>query len=251
MLPRYGYSALALGLVGCARSTARVELHVSAAISLRAPLEALGRRYEAAHPDTSVRFSFGASGDLATQIERGAPVALFASAASEPVERLGRSTSLDVLCALAANELVLIRQNGPSLAALRWENLATHPSLQRLALGVAPTVPAGVYAERALGALGALDALRPKIVRGGNVRQVLDLVARGEAEAGIVYATDARGRADVTVVGPPPASARPAVRYPLALLTRADHSEDARRLGVFLCGPEGRRTFDAFGFIAP
>ena len=241
-----------IALAACRREAPRpVTLHVSAAISLRAPLEALARGYERSHPNHSLRFSFGASGDLATQIARGAPVSLFASAASEPVERLARGTRLAVLCTLAGNELVLVRRSVPALTDLRWDNLATHRAVERLALGVAPAVPAGVYAERALTALGALDALRPKIVRGGNVRQVLDLVARGEADAAVVYATDVRGRSDVTVIGPPPANARPAVRYPLAWIAGGPDATEARALGLWLCGPDGRRAFLAHGFTAP
>lgn len=244
--------AAVLALSGCHREPVKpVELHVSAAVSLREPLEDLARRYERDHRAVRVRFAFGASGDLATQIERGAPVSLFASAASDPVERLRRTARLNVLCTLAGNELVLVRQRDARLDDLGWENLATHPGVQRVALGVAPTVPAGVYAERALTSLGAMDALRPKVVRGGNVRQVLDLVARGEAEAGVVYATDVRGRSDVVVVGPPPPSARPTVRYPLAWMAAAEHGPEARALGAFLCGPDGRRVFDAHGFTAP
>lgn len=244
-------TAIALGLPGCAKPAAPVELRVSAAVSLREPLEALARRYAELHPETVVRFSFGASGDLATQIARGAPVSLFASAAQAPVDRLAHDAPLEVLCPLAGNELVLIRGNDAALAALRWETLATDRALTHLALGVAPTVPAGVYAEGALRSLGVLDALAPKLVRGGNVRQVLDLVARGEAEAGVVYATDVRGRHDVTVVGPPPASARPRVRYPLAWMSHAAHAPEARAFGVWLCGPDGRRVFEAHGFTAP
>lgn len=239
--------------LGCSRAShaAPVTLHISAASSLREPLEALAARYQRTHHDVTVRLSFGASGDLATQIERGAPVALFASASREPVDRLARSTRLDVLCALAGNELVLIRSTNAALADLRWENLTTHSALTRLALGIAPAVPAGVYAETALRTLGTLETLRPKIVRGGNARQVLDLVARGEAEAGIVYATDARGRSDVVVIGPPPPNARPVVRYPFALMTGAEHSNEARSLGQWMCGPEGREVFGYFGFTAP
>jgi molybdate transport system substrate-binding protein len=243
---------LALALAGCRRDAPpAVAIHVSAAISLRAPLEALARRYEGTHPNHSVRFSFGASGDLAAQIARGAPVSLFASAATEPVDRLARSTPLTVLCTLAGNGLVLVRRSAVGLADLRWETLATHPAVERVALGVSPSVPAGVYAERALTTLGALDALRPKIVRGANVRQVLDLVARGEADAAVVYATDVRDRTDVTVVGPPPPNARPVVRYPLAWIADAPHAAEARALGAWLCGPEGQRAFLDHGFSPP
>lgn len=243
---------VAAALAACHTSHAPpVTLRVSAAISLRAPLEDLARTWNAAHPDARVEFVFGASGDLASQIERGAPVALFASAAEEPVARLARSVRAERLCTLARNELVLIRRRDRALDGLTWQTLATHPHLARLALGLTPSVPAGVYAERALTALGTLHALRSRIVRGGNVRQVLDLVARDEADAGIVYATDVRGRHDVAVVGPAPASVSPPVALPLALVPGGARDDTARALGRFLCGPDARRTLEAHGFRAP
>jgi len=244
--------ALALALASaCERGSEAPSLHLAGAVSLRAPLEELSRRYTAIHRGAVVRSSFGASGDLATQIAHGAPTQLFASAASEPVERLAHQTRVEVLCTLASNELVLVRRPAPELAGLTWDNVATHPGVARIALGVAPSVPAGVYAERALTTLGALDALRPKVVRGTNVRQVLDLVARGEADAAVVYATDVRGRSDITVVGPAPERARPVVRYPLAWIAGAQGAAEARAFGEWLCGPEGRRVFEAHGFRAP
>lgn len=252
MTRRFATLVLAtLTLAACNRGPEAPTLHLAAAVSLREPLDELSRRYTAIHRGAVVRSSFGASGDLATQIAHGAPAGLFASAAAEPVERLGRETRVEVLCTLASNELVLVRRPAPELAGLTWDNVATHPGLARLALGVAPSVPAGVYAARALDALGALDALRPKIVRGANVRQVLDLVAHGEADAAVVYATDVRGRSDVAVVGPPPERARPVVRYPLAWIAGAPGAADARAFGEWLCGPEGRRVFAAHGFGAP
>jgi molybdate transport system substrate-binding protein len=227
------------------------EVHVSAAISLRAPLEALARRYEAAHPGARVRLSFGASGDLAAQIARGAPVSLFVSAAPELIARVRASARAEVLCDVAANALVLVRRPDPALADLTWENLAAHSAVARLALGASPAVPAGVYAERALTALGALEPLRRKLVRGGNVRHVLELVARGEADAAVVYATDVRGRGDVVVVGAPPARARADVRYPLAWLAAGPQPALARHFGAWLCGAEGRGVFVAHGFAPP
>lgn len=244
--------SLALALTSaCRPSPEAPTLHLAAAVSLRAPLDELARRYTALHRGAVVRSSFGASGDLAAQIAHGAPAGLFASAATEPVERLARDVRAEVLCTLATNELVLVRRPDPALAGLTWDNLPAHPRLARLALGAAPSVPAGVYAERALTALGALDALRPKVVRGTNARQVLDLVARGEADAAVVYATDVRGRSDVALVGPPPAHARPVIQYPLAWIAHTPGAADARAFGAWLCGPEGRRVFAAHGFGAP
>jgi molybdate transport system substrate-binding protein len=225
---------------------------IAAAVSLREPLEALGRRYEERRLGAAPRFEWGASGDLGRRIAAGAPAELFASASTAALGPLEARGELAVACTLARGRLVLIRRPGAELEGLDWRSLASHPRLERLALGIAPVVPAGVYAEEALRRLGALDALAPKVVRGATVRHVLDLVARGEADAGFVYATDTRGRGDVVVVGEAPEGARPDIAFPLAVVGRAGEGRAAaREFASFLCGPEGRAAFAEFGFDAP
>jgi molybdate transport system substrate-binding protein len=228
-------------------------LMVAAAVSMKAPLEELGRRYEAAHPGASVRFSFGASGDLAHQIREGAPAALFASAAEAPAQELEGAQLTARVCTLATGALVLVRRDAPELAGLRWETLAQTQAVSRLALGLTPAVPAGVYAEQTLRALGSFDALGPKIVRGANARNVLDMVARGEADAAIVYATDAMASVDggsrVVIVGPPPAAAAPRVVYPLDGVKGAP--AEASALAAALCAADSAPVFASFGFGPP
>ncbi len=234
---------------------------VAAAVSLRAPLEELARQYELAHPGANVRFSFGASGDLAHQIREGAPAALFASAAEGPARELEAAQLATRSCVLATGALTLVRRDAPELAGLRWETLAQTPALARLALGLTPAVPAGVYAEETLRTLGSFEALGPKIVRGANARNVLDMVARGEADAAIVYATDAMisvdGGARVVIVGPPPPSAAPRVVYPLDVVRSGtgdaggDTSATASSFAAALCAPDAAAVFARFGFGAP
>ncbi len=248
----------ALGLVaglgpGCRRGgEGAAPIVVAAAVSLREPLEELGRNYERRRPGAALRFEWGASGELGRRIAAGAPAALFASASPAALEPLAARGELEPACTLARGRLVLVRRPGAELAGLDWGSLARHPGLERLALGLAPAVPAGAYAEEALRRLGALDALGAKIVRGATVRHVLDLVARGEADAGFVYATDVRGRADVVVIGEAPEAARPTITFPLALVGPPGAAGAAARdLASFLCGPEGRSAFARSGFDAP
>ncbi len=270
--PRAGavvLAASALGAGGCKSNDRSMfvtprgpaPVVVAAAVSLRAPLEELARRYMVAHPGTNVRFSFGASGDLAHQIREGAPAALFASAAEGPAKELESAQLATRSCVLATGALTLVRRDAPELAGLRWETLAQAPALGKLALGLTPAVPAGVYAEETLRTLGSFEALGPKIVRGANARNVLDMVARGEADAAIVYATDAMisvdGGSRVVVVGPPPASAAPRVVYPLDVVrsepgpATSDAGADASAFAAALCAPEAAAVFASFGFGPP
>ncbi|HEU4537058.1 MAG TPA: molybdate ABC transporter substrate-binding protein [Polyangiaceae bacterium] len=238
---------------GCRRGDgAEAGVLVAAAVSLREPLEELGRRYERQRPGATPRFEWGASGELGRRIAAGAPAELFASASPAALESLVARGEVAPACALARGRLVLVRRPGDELAGLDWDALPRHSSVGRVAIGLAASVPAGAYAEEALRRLGLLEVLAPKLVRGATVRHVLDLVARGEAVAGFVYATDARGRPDVVVVGEAPEGARPAITFPLALVGpgRAQ-SAAARELAAFLCGPEGRAVFAELGFDAP
>jgi molybdate transport system substrate-binding protein len=244
-------AALIAGSVAChsgASPKARI-VHVSAAVSLKEPIEALARTYEAANPETQIRLSLGASGDLATQIERGAPADLFASAAQAPATRLIEAHLAQPSCTMASNRLVLIRRAEASLSGVSWATLASDPGVKRIALGLSPSVPAGAYAEQTLSALGLLGDVTPKLVRGANVRQVLDWVARGEADAGVVYATDAVARTDVVVVGEPPEHARPRITYPLVIAPAA--GPEAREFAALLCSNTARNALAARGFGPP
>jgi len=226
---------------------------VGAAISLKESMDAIQPRLERSRGH-AIEFAFGASGDLASQMERGAPFDVLATAGDEP--RL--HAIADETCTLAWNTLVLVHRRGGTVAGsgaagtaqtsmLTWTTLAQTPPGFRLAIGLVPQVPAGVYAEEALHALGAWDAVSPKIVRGTNVRNVLDLVARGEADAGIVYATDVAIRPEVESLGEVPDRARPNVRYPVWVAKSA--SQDARAIAALLCDDETKRALVSHGFL--
>lgn len=214
---------------------------VGAAISLKESMDSIEPRLAKA-TGGPVDFAFGASGDLASQMERGAPFDVLATAGDEP--RL--AAVADESCTLAWNTLVLVRRRGAAVA-VTWATLGSTPPGFRLAIGLVPQVPAGVYAEQALHALGAWDAVAPKLVRGTNVRSVLDLVARGEADAGVVYATDVPIRPDVESLGAVPDAARPNVRYPVYVAKSA--GPGARAIAKLLCDDETKRALVSHGFL--
>jgi molybdate transport system substrate-binding protein len=214
---------------------------VGAAISLKETIEELGPALDK-EAGSHVDFAFGASGDLASQMERGAPFDVLVAAGDQPSLAKHATES----CTAAWNTLVLVRHRG-SADDVAWMTLGhTLPSF-RLAIGLVPQVPAGVYAEEALRRLGVWDAVASKTVRGTNVRSVLDLVARGEADAGIVYATDVKVRSDVDVVGEVPAEARPDVRYPVYVSNGA--TTTSRAVASYLCGRDAKRVLVAHGFL--
>ena len=253
---RIGIALLAVLAIGGCRDRAQapaartVTVTVSAAASLREALGELEARYEAAHPDTDVRLNFGASGALARQIEQGAPVDVFISAADRPMDDLQARGLVDPRSrrVLAGNELVLVVPAADSSSRVRgFEDLA-NPAVRRVALGAPASVPAGDYAEQVLRALGVLEAVKGKTVYAQNVRQVLSYVELGNVDAGVVYRTDAAVSPRVRVAAAaPPGSHRP-ITYPLAVTARPAGPDAARAFAAFLLGPDGREVLRRRGF---
>jgi molybdate transport system substrate-binding protein len=237
---------LALPLAAAAQ-----QLTVSAAASLTDAFKELGPRFEATKPGVTLRFNFAASGVLIQQITQGAPVDVFASADQETMNRGVEQKLIDTDTRrdFAANTLVLIvpAQGTPPVA--RLADLAG-PAVRRIAIGKTATVPVGRYTKQALDAAHLWATLEPRFVQADSVRQVLDYVARGEAEAGFVYRTDAAvlaGKVAIvqTVEGHSP------VRYPVAVVSDSRNKALARDFVAYLGGAEAQAILAKYGFGQP
>lgn len=194
-----------------------------------------------------VTFSFDASSRLAPQIEQGAPADLFISADEDWMDYLADKKLL------VANTRVDLLGN--TLACVVPPNASWIPSgpaalddtrLKHMALA-GETVPAGKYAEAALKHAGVWDALQPRVVRGSNVRAALAYVTGGEAEAGVVYFTDAKASTS-KLAFTFDANSHPPIRYPVAVVRRSKHQGEARKFLEYLQGTEARAFFEAAGF---
>lgn len=183
----------------------------------------------------TVRFSFASAGALARQIQSGAPSDLFLSANEKWIEALGGRVEPPVR--VLKNRLVLIVPKGRPLG-----------KIDRLAVGDLRSVPAGMYAEEALKYTGQLEAFRPKMVMASSVRAVLMFVERGEVDAGIVYATDARISDKVDVVSVFSEESHSPIRYPAAVCRASKHPEVAREFLEFLQSPGAIAVFERHGF---
>ncbi len=221
-------------LAGCGAD--RAALTVSAAASLQQPLQQLARAYENSHPGASIALNFGGSGMLAEQIEQGAPADIFFPAAPQPMDSLAAEGLIlpDTRRDLLSNRVVLIVPQNAS-APDGFAALAS-PSVKLLALGDPATVPAGDYGRAVLRSLGLWNAVQSKLVLAKDVRQVLTYVETGNADAGIVYATDAAQSGGVKVVALAPAGSHPPVVYPAAVLRRSAHPAAARAFLDYLSG---------------
>jgi molybdate transport system substrate-binding protein len=226
------------------------EITVSAAISLKEALTELGKTFEAGQKGHRVQFNFGASGDLVRQILAGAPVDVFASAGLKEMDELEQKgfTAPGTRMNFAGNTVVLAVPAASTLRLEAFSDLA-RKEVKKIAIGNPRTVPAGRYAEQVLRGLQLWEPLKDKLVFAENVRQVLDYVARGEVDAGLVYATDAATRArDLKKVLPAPeGSYQPAV-YPIASLKGSKNKGPARAFIAWVISPEGKRILERYGF---
>ena len=199
-------------------------------------------------PKTRVAISSGPSNALASQILRGAPGELFLSASREWSDVVEQGGMAAESVPLLSNRLVLVVPQGNPAGIFAVPDLLK-TEVRRVAMAT-ENAPAGRYAAQALAAAGVDVALaeKKKIVRGGDARMTLGFVARAEADAGIVYSTDAIGEPKVEVVAHLDDSTYEPIVYPLLLLKRGQHSEAASRFYEFLQSARAAVLFRQAGF---
>lgn len=244
-----GRCLLALVLPGFSAPLAAGEVTVAAASSLVQVLRELEPAFATAHPSHTWRLTFGASDALLQQVARGAPVDVLITADTESMDRAQARGLIapGSRAVLTQGRLVLIAAREPSVAVHTLADL-TQPALRRLVMGNPASVPAGRYARDALQAQGLWPALSPKTVLALSVRQALDLVARGEVDAGFVYATDAKTYGDrVRVVSEVPT--QHPVRYWMARVTAA-RADGVPATLAFLASAPAQAVFARHGFDA-
>jgi molybdate transport system substrate-binding protein len=226
-------------------------LRVSAAASLTDVLTTADAAWEKAG-GVHVQPNFAASNVLARQIIEGAPVDVFISADNAQMDRVAQTGAIDAAdrVPLLSNQLVVVVPAGRALSGAAPAALAD-PSVKRLALGDPQGVPAGVYARSWLERAGVWPRIQSKVVPAASVRAALAAVESGNADAGVVYRTDARGRAGVQVVLEVPLGDAPSIVYPGAALRRSAILDSARHYLQFLQSDQGRRIFTDAGFLSP
>ncbi len=224
-------------------------LTVSAAISLKDAFDEIGKTYQAKN-GTKINFNYGASGILQQQIENGAPVDIFASAGEAQMDELEKRGLIDAAARrdFARNSLVLIVPNNSILNITNFDDLKKN-EVKKIAVGNPKTVPAGQYAEESLAKMNLGDVLRAKLITAENVRQVLDYVARGEVDAGIVYATDAQAaRENVKVAAAADENSHSPISYPLAIIKDSRQTQAARAFTGFVLSASGQDILRKYGF---
>jgi molybdate transport system substrate-binding protein len=231
-------------LIGCAPpGPPPADLSVAAASSLTDVVPAIGRAQ-----GLRVEGHFDASSSLARQIEQGAPVDVFLSADEQWADHViaaGFASESDRV-AFATNHLVVVV---PVTTTHRPTSLASLAGLDHVAVAAAE-VPAGRLARQALQHAGVLDALESHLVDAPNVRGALSWVARGEADAAFVYATDARIEPDVVVAFEVPADAVPPI-VDVAVALHGEHRAAALAFVRALASPASQAELARAGFGPP
>lgn len=245
------FLSLALGawLVLSAFPATAVEINVSAAASLTDALQEIARTYEATSPDR-ILLNLGASSLLARQIEEGAPADLFLSADEAKMDSLAKKGLLlaGTRKSVLGNTLVVVVPLDSKLKIAAPKDL-TLGSIRALALAEPQTVPAGIYAKEYLQKLGLWRKVIDRVVPTENVRAALAAVESGNADAGIVYSTDAQISQKVRVAYSVPEAQGPKISYPFAALAATRHPEEARRFLAYLSSPPALDVFRRYGFL--
>lgn len=241
-------SLLALCICLAPLSARAAEIVVSAAASLTNAFKEVAADFEKANPGVTVRLNFAASNPLLKQMLEGAPVDVFASADQETMDKAvaGKVINTATRADFVRNSLTLIVPRGSKSP----DAVAALLSMQRVAVGKPESVPAGRYARESLTAAGIWEKLQPKLIYGASVRQVLDYVARGEVDAGIVYATDAAQQADRVHVALVLGNHTP-VLYPIAVATTGKNPAGGQAFVNFVRSEKGQATLARYGFAKP
>jgi molybdate transport system substrate-binding protein len=239
---------LALASLASVGSVA-AEIRLSAAASLTEALKEIGSAYEKQTND-KILFNFGASSFLALQIEQGAPADIFFSADEAKMDALEKKGLIDKSTrkSLLSNALVIVvaAEQGVAISAPRD---LLNKKTKRLALAETKTVPAGIYAKEFLQKQNLWSSLEQKIVPTENVRGALAAVEAGNADAAIVYKTDAAISKKVRVAYEVPPRDNPAISYPIALIKDAKNPVAAKKFLQQVESAESTAVFRKYGFI--
>lgn len=246
---------LVFSLIGCgiqndSKTAVKETITVAAAASLKNCVDnELIPMYKEKHPDINVQATYDSSGKLQTQIEEGAAVDVFISAAMKQMNALNEKGLIleDSIVNLLENKIVLILPAGSNLSISEFKDVL---QAEQIGLGDPDSVPAGQYAKEALVNLNLWDQVAEKASLGTNVTEVLNWVAEGSADAGFVYSTDAASNAKVIVAAEAPEGSVSKVIYPVGIVKATEHEEAAKTFIEFLQSEEAIKVFESYGFTA-
>lgn len=225
-----------------------VALTISAAASLKGAMEDIRTAYAAEKPNVTITCNFGSSGSLQQQIEQGAEVDIFFSAAAKQMDALQEKSLIleDTRKNILENKIVLVAPKGTT-AVTDFTSLALD-GVKKIALGEVSSVPVGQYSEEVLTKMNLMEAVKPKLVYGKDVKEVLAWVETGNADAGMVYETDSKASDKVSIIAYAPDDSHKPVVYPAAVIKASKNIEASKDFMSFLCSEKAKTIFEKYGF---
>lgn len=235
-----------MGRTPLAADAAPAEVSVFAAASLTAAFRAVATAFEAQHPGTKVSFNFAGSPALVQQIREGAPADVFASADEATMQKLVEAGAVSGTPRIFAGNLlqIVVAKGNPH----RITGLADLGKPGLIVVLCGDAVPCGRYGLEAFAKAGAKA---PAGSREPDVKAVLNKVALGEADAGLVYVTDVRAARDKVEGIDLPVAHNVVARYPIAGLRDGAHPDAARAFIEFVLSDPGTKILGEHGFQSP
>jgi molybdate transport system substrate-binding protein len=236
-------------VVSPALTTNGLTLTVSAAADLHDVFPAIGKLWEQ-ETGNKVTFNLGSTGQLAQQIERGAPVDLFAAANKKFVEALDKEGLIfsETKALYGVGRLTLWQRDGSTLELTDIKDL-TKPAVKRVAIANPSHAPYGVAAREALQATGIWDEIQPKLILGENIKQTQQYAETGNVEVAIAALSISIGKPGRwTLI---PATLHKPLEQMLAVPKSAPHPEVAKQFAAFINGEKGRPLMQKYGFVLP
>lgn len=228
-------------------SSQSVTLTVSAAADLAPAFEEIGKLFTE-QTEINVVFNFGSTGQLAQQIEQGAPVDLFAAANVAFVDQLEQQGLIlpDTKVVYARGRITLWTRADSQLHVERIANLA-QPQVRKIAIANPDHAPYGIAARQALQSAGIWEAVQPKLVLAENIRQTLQYAETGDVDVAIV-ALSLSNQGRWTLI---PQQLHQPIDQALAVIASTQHEQAARQFAAFVNGPAGRAILQKYGFTLP
>lgn len=239
---------LSLLMSGCGAKNEPSTLKVAAAADLTLAFQEIGKRFEA-KTGTPVVFSFGSTGQLAEQIENGAPFDVFAAANVQAIEKLTKEKLVvpETVHVYALGRIVIATKTKGAVQTL---NDLLKDDIKKIAIANPDHAPYGVAAKQALQKAGIWEQVKPKIVYGKNIADTLAYVESGNAEAGIVALSLVKTSRSFHFQLINEAMHEP-IQQAVAVMKATKHREAAKQFVAFLNSSEGREIMKKYGFSIP
>lgn len=231
------------------KTSPQTELKISAAASLTNAMKAIEPLYLKENPDIKIIYNFASSGSLQRQIEQGAPVDLFVSAAPKQMNALSEKGLIieETRQDLLTNQMVLIVPRDNNKKVKDFKSLLGN-EIRKIAIGEPKSVPAGKYAKEILTSLRIFKTIEPKLVYGKDVRQVLNYVATENVDGGIVYSSDTKMTDKVKIAAIAPKDSHSPIVYPIAVIQNSKNIEAAKEFIKFVSSDSAETEFKKYGF---